>query len=305
MAQNSGSTNTLPREVAVTFDDLPFVSVARQDIETYRETTTKLLRSFNANKVPVIGFVNERKLGQSPRETEARTALLQMWLDAGLELGNHTFSHPDLHTMPLADYEADIVRGETVTRELLNRRGMKLRFFRHPFLHTGRSLETKRSLESFLAGRGYRIAPVTIDNSEWIFAAAYAKALSRGDREMAQRVADAYIPYMEQKFAYHETESTKLFGREVKQVLLLHANALNADHFNELAAMMKKRGYKFITLEEALTDEAYKSLDTFTGAGGISWLDRWALTEKKSGDFFRGEPRTPEFVMKEAGVKVE
>ena len=83
----------------------------------------------------------------------------------------------------------------------------------------------------------------------------------RGDKQMAKRVAEAYIPYMDQKFAYFEQQSMALFGYEMKQVLLIHANALNADHFDKLALMIEKRGYKFISLDEALTDKAYTSPD--------------------------------------------
>jgi len=228
-----------------------------------------------------------------------------MWLGAGLELGNHTFSHPDLHTTPLDVFEQDVIRGEEVTRRLLKARGQTLRYFRHPFLHAGNSIETKRRFEEFLATRGYRIAPVTIDNSEWIFARAYENALLRGDRQMAKRVAEAYIPYMEWKFAYFEQQSLALFGYELKQVLLLHANALNADYFSALAQMIKKRGYSFITLDEALKDKAYTSPDSYAGPAGITWIHRWAITAGKADDFFKGEPSTPAFVMKEAGVRAE
>ena len=117
------------------------------------------------------------------------------------------------------------------------------------------------------------------------------------------RVAEAYIPYMESYIAHFENLSTKLFDRQIKQVLLLHANAINADHFGALVAMMKKRGYSFITLSEALTDNAYQSADTTTGAFGISWIDRWALTRKVPDGFFKGEPRTPAFVLKLAEVE--
>ena len=96
-----------------------------------------------------------------------------------------------------------------------------------------------------------------------------------------------------------------MFGRNIKQVLLLHANAINADHFGEIVAMLRSRGYKFVTLGNALTDKAYASTDTFTGPGGISWLDRWALTRKVPPGFFQKEPRTPAFVMKLAGVETE
>lgn len=293
------------REVSITFDDLLLVSVPRHDIASYREVTTKLLAAITAHKVPAIGFVNEDKLYTDGKLNAARVELLRRWLDSGLELGNHTFSHPDLNTMPLDAFQADVIRGEEVTGTLLRRRGMRLRYFRHPFLHTGADLETKRRFEEFLSGRGYRVAPVTIDNSEWIFAIAYAKAAERNDTQMMRRIGAAYIPYMEQKFDYFEKQSIALFGYEMKQILLLHANLLNADYFGELAQMMKRRGYKFITLDEALTDKAYASPDTYAGPGGITWLHRWALTAGKKKDFFAGEPRTPAFVLKQAGLSVE
>jgi peptidoglycan/xylan/chitin deacetylase (PgdA/CDA1 family) len=292
------------KTVAITIDDLP-VNSSRNDVATQTTITRKLLRAIKSNRVPAIGFVNESKLLTDGKLDEKRVALLRMWLDAGLELGNHTFSHPDLHRISLETFKADVIRGEEVTTKLLKTNGRALRYFRHPFLHSGNNLETKREFEKFLAERGYTIAPVTIDNSEWIFARAYDNALMRGDKQIAKRIAEAYIPYMEEKFAYFEQQSKALFGYQMKQTLLIHANALNADYFDRLARMIKKRGYEFISLEDALTDKAYTSPDTYAGPAGITWIHRWAITAGKSDDFFRGEPRTPAFVLKEAGIAAE
>lgn len=290
------------KQVAITFDDLPVASTVRTD-EGWAQITHKLLQTIKQNKLPIVGFVNEGKLYNNDQLNPKRVALLRAWLDAGLELGNHTFSHRSLHSTPLAEYQADVLRGEKVIRELTKAKHAELRYFRHPFLHTGRSLETRKEFESFLSTHGYTVAPVTIDNSEWIFARAYDNARDANDRAAMARVAEAYIPYMESYIAHFENLSTKLFDRQIKQVLLLHANAINADHFGALVAMMKKRGYSFITLSEALTDNAYQSADTTTGAFGISWIDRWALTRKVPDGFFKGEPRTPAFVLKLAGVE--
>ncbi|HEV2761768.1 MAG TPA: polysaccharide deacetylase family protein [Pyrinomonadaceae bacterium] len=301
--QKRGPADAPSRAVAVTVDDLPVVPPG--DLRRQQEITRKLLAGIKAHGVPAVGFVNEGKLVQNGARREESVALLRAWLDAGLELGNHTFSHNDLHTTPLEQFQQDVIRGEEVTRALLKERGKTLRYFRHPFLHTGRDLETKRKFEAFLASRGYRVAPVTHDNSEWIFARAYDNAGRRGDRQMMQRLGREYVAYMERKFEYFERQSVMLFGYEMKQTLLIHANALNADYFGELARMMRRRGYKFITLDEALTDKAYASPDTYAGPGGITWIHRWALTAGKRDDFFKGEPMTPDFVMKEAGQQNE
>jgi peptidoglycan/xylan/chitin deacetylase (PgdA/CDA1 family) len=301
------------RRVAVTIDDLPgpnraVVKDAGGDLAAFQAMTAKLLAALKASGTPAIGFVNEDKLAPGGEVDPARVGLLEAWRDAGMELGNHTYSHPDLHRTELADFERDVVRGEETTKTLLAARGKTLRYFRHPFLHTGRKIEVKRALEKFLSERGYAIAPVTHDNGEWIFAVAYAIAGNRGDaagKDTQKRIAEAYVPYMDAKFDYFERESKALFGREIPQVLLIHANSLNSDVYPDLARRMKARGYRFVSLGEALEDPAFRSPDTFTGAGGISWLHRWALTRGGKGLVLPDEPMVPKFVLDLAGVDGE
>ncbi|HEU0302577.1 MAG TPA: polysaccharide deacetylase family protein [Longimicrobium sp.] len=281
------------RMVAVTFDDLPAVAQRDGSVATHERITERLLRAVAQHRVPAIGFVNEDKLATDGRVDERRVALLRRWVEAGLELGNHAYSHPDLHTTPVDAYIADVARGDSVTRLVMQAAGRRPRFFRHPFLHAGRSLEDRRRFEGFLAERGYRVAPVTIDNYDYLFAAAYDRAPDDATRS---RLVDEYVRYMEAVTAYYEQQATALFGREIPQVLLLHANNINADHFGRLAEMYRRRGYAFIQLEAALEDPAYASKDTYTGPAGITWIHRWALTQGKRGAFFAGEPTVPEWV---------
>jgi len=278
------------RSVAVTFDDLPGPpgGLVSNDVAGLRENTRKLLATLSERHVPVVGFVNEGKLfveGEGPADAEARKAVLKTWVDAGFELGNHTYSHRSLNSTPLDAFEADVRRGEPVTLSLLAERGKTLRYFRHPFLQVGLELDKRRAFEAFLADRGYTVAPVTVDNDDYVYAAVYADALRRGDPGFAAKVAADYLRYMDSVFAFVEGVSRALLGREVAQVLLVHASALNADHFGGLARVMEARGYRFVPLEEALQDEAYRRPDTYVGGWGISWLHHWELTSEK--------PRTP------------
>ncbi len=291
------------RSIAVTIDDLPVVST-RSDLKTRQDITRKLLNHITKAKIPAIGFVNENKLYASGTRDEAQVDLLRAWLDANLELGNHTFSHMSLHDNPLETYEADILKGEIITKELLAAKGMKDRFFRHPYLWTGLSLVTKADLGAFLSEHKYQIAPVTIDNSDWIFARAYDNAFDKGDKKLMKRIGAAYVPYLNAKMDYWERQSVKIFGREIKQILLIHANFINSDYLGEIAKMLRKRDYEFVTLENALTDEAYKLPDTFVKRSGISWLHRWALAKGKE-NILPDEPKTPDFVLKAAGVDSE
>jgi peptidoglycan/xylan/chitin deacetylase (PgdA/CDA1 family) len=281
---NASSRSDVPpdRQVAITIDDLPAAAANSMSSASITEMTAKLLAALTQNKVPAVGFVNEKELYYHWGEVDERIKALNMWLDAGLELGNHTFNHTSLNLAGLQEFEDSVIQGETVTRLLLAQHNKKLRYFRYPYLDTGRDLQTRREAEAFLVARGYRIAPVTLDAWDWNFAGVYADAKQRGDAALQREVVSSYLSYHAEMFAYEEKLSKDLIGYEPKQILLLHASQLEADHIGELLDMMRKRGYRFITLEDALSDSAYSLPDTFVGEGGTGWIEHWAIT--------RGQP---------------
>src|SRR6476659_3436146 len=192
---------TPDRRMAVTFDDLPWASLdptpplpATGPVPpAIGAAHARLLAKLVAAKVPAIGFVNASRLTVHGQQQADRVALLQAWLDAGLALGNHTASHVDLHAVGLAAYEQDILAGDAPLRALLAPKGQTPHWFRHPWLRTGRTLSDKAALADFLAAHGYSVAPVTVTNSDWAWAAAYRKALANGDDPTAQRLRGGVV----------------------------------------------------------------------------------------------------------------
>jgi peptidoglycan/xylan/chitin deacetylase (PgdA/CDA1 family) len=274
------------RRVAITIDDLPRGGDGGPRTLAGVETMTKeLLRPFREQRIPVIGFVNEgRKVDFGP---EGLRQILDLWLDSGADLGNHSRSHLNINKVPLEQYTADILLGEPVLRAALEARGKKLEFYRHPFLFTGPTPEVKRQLQQFLDAHGYRVAPVTLDDSDWEFAALYTQP------QYTQRVRRAYIPYMESIVAFFERRAMEVVGRDIPQILLIHASQLNADLMPDLLAMFRRRGYTFVSLREALTDDAYRLPEEYAGPGGFSWIHRWSITK---GMAPKGEPEPPHWV---------
>jgi peptidoglycan-N-acetylglucosamine deacetylase len=290
-AAPQASASTPDRQVAITIDDLPAGAAQFMTAAEITAMTTKLLAALKRENVPAVGFVNERKLYYNWGEVDERIKTLNAWLDAGFDLGNHTYAHTSLNQAGLKDFEESVIQGESVTRLLLTQHKKKLRYFRHPYLDTGRDLQTRRDAEAFLTARGYRIAPVTIDAWDWNFAPVYDDALRRNDKALQQQVVSGYLAHHDAVFAYEEKLARDLFGYEPKQIILLHANNLEADHIGELIALIRKRGYRFITLEDALSDDAYGSPDTYVGEEGNGWLEHWAITR---GQPPRGAPVFPE-----------
>ena len=279
---NADSDSVAPpnRQVAITIDDLPAGAANSMSAAAITEMTAKLLGTLRDQKIPVVGFVNEDKLYKMG-EVDERIRALNMWLDAGFDLGNHTYGHVSLNGAGLKEFEDAVVKGEPVTRLLLTQHKKQLRYFRYPYLATGRDLKTRMEADAFLVGRGYRLAHVTLDAWDWAFARVYDDAKKRGDAAVQQEVASAYLNYSAAMFEYDERLSRDLIGYEPKQILLLHANNLEADHIGELLDLLRKRGYRFITLEDALSDQAYGMPDTFVGEEGPGWLERWAVTRGK------------------------
>lgn len=282
--------------MCITIDDLPVVNYGVQDQTVLGNIVKKQVAALSAYQIPAIGFVNANKLYVNEQLDPFRVSLLNMWLDHDLELGNHTYSHPDYNKVTLSDFTSDLVKGEYPLKELLVNKGRKLRYFRHPYLHLGNTKAKYDSLNDFLALHEYITAPITIDNEDYLFALAYHRAHQKGDTSLMNRIGRDYLDYMEKKVNYYEEQSQKLFGRNISQILLIHASELNGDYLPQLISLYQSKGYSFISIEQSLLDTAYSTPITAHGNWGISWIHLWALSQGKKREFFGSEPETPAYI---------
>jgi hypothetical protein len=136
-----------------------------------------------------------------------------------------------------------------------------------------------------------------LDAWDWMYAPVYDDAKKRGDTKLQDDLVKSYLSYSDSVFAYSEQLSKQIMGYEPRQIILLHGNNLEADHIGELLDVMRKRGYRFVTLEEALSDPAYSMPDTYVGEEGTGWLDHWAITMGKPP---QGAPEFPKWVIDRA-----
>ncbi|WP_421850591.1 polysaccharide deacetylase family protein [Novosphingobium sp.] len=265
-------------KVALTFDDLPALSIVNQ--QAYIDTSNvRLLSGLKRHHFPAIGFVNEGKLDEGERA--AQIANLKRWLNAGMDLGNHTLSHESPNTLGAEGYIADIARGEPVLRSLMAQYHQRLSWFRHPYLETGYPAPVKTRINNWLSAHGYRIAPVTIDADDWEFAEPYDDAIARGDTEAQRHIKGEYLAYTEKLIRWSLASSRNLFGRGIAQVMLLHCTRLNADTIDDLAALLGRLHLHPVRLSRAMRDRAYRIPDTYDGKDGINWLERWSLSLHK------------------------
>ncbi|MEO6283185.1 MAG: polysaccharide deacetylase family protein [Dyadobacter sp.] len=281
------------KQICITIDDLPTVSDLHQTAGSRDSLTRRLLSHLQQHQVPAIGFVIGEKLMNGSVADQNQLKLLVHWLDAGFDLGNHTFTHQGYNAMSAVMYQRDISEGEKLLKPLILRYNKQLHYFRHPYLARGNTIGKMDSLTVFLAKSGYKEAPVTMNNRDYLFSAAYEKALLKKDNVLAESIGKQYIEYMMASVHFYESQADSLFHHPIPHVLLTHANTINSIFLGTLLARLEKEGYQFVTMEKVLAHPAYRSQDRFIGPEGISWIQRWALTQGKPESFCDGEPEIP------------
>jgi peptidoglycan/xylan/chitin deacetylase (PgdA/CDA1 family) len=262
------------KRITVTIDDVPCVNC--ESIETIKLVNNKIIGTLNKYNVPAIGFVNEVKVYTAGKVDTAKASILRTWLRNGYELGNHTYSHVSINDVTVEEYEDEILKGEQITKPLMREYGKYIKYFRHTQLRTGPTEAYKKKLDHVIEKHGYTVAPVTIDNDEYIYAYCYHKARQQKDSARMQLIADDYLAYMDEIIRHYENLSKDFLGYQVNQIMLLHANELNAEYLDLILELLKKHNFHFVSIDEALNDPAYKMKEGISPKG-LSWINRWQI----------------------------
>ncbi|MCU1272737.1 MAG: hypothetical protein JWO48_168 [Bryobacterales bacterium] len=283
--------------MAITVDDLPYAPVAANvsELPAAAEIVNgKLLAAFKVHHVPVTGFVIQKRV--EALGSAAGTRILKEWIRQGFDLGNHTYSHLDINDLSPEQIEQEIVRGESTLGPLMRDAGKKLEFFRFPMNHTGDTKVKHDRIAAFLSQRGYRLATCTIDNSDYLFNDAYVRMLAKNDNAAAQKLRLEYLAYTSAEIDYYAALNKQVFGHEPPQVMLLHVNRLNADVIEQVLTLFEKKQYKFVSLDAAQSDSAYRTPDTYITKYGPMWGYRWAKERnvKVNGSL---EPDPPKWIL--------
>lgn len=284
--------------VAVTFDDLPLATgdpgpLKPADAAQAEGVNRAILQALVERHIPATGFVIQQRLDQLG--PEGGSAILRAWTARGHDLGNHLYSHADVNTLTLEQAEQEIVRGEPAINQALSAVGRRPRYLRFPQNHTGDTHEKHDGLATFMASRGYRLAPCTIDNDDYDINRAYLTAVQKRDAPAAAKIRAAYLAFTAAEIDWYSKLDGDVFGRRPPHIMLHHVNALNRDTISDVLLLFVARGYRFVTLDEALQDPAYAVPETFVTKYGPMWGYRWAR-ELKVHVQGQDEPEPPAWV---------
>ena len=260
-----------PRPLLVTVDDLPIAGSGHDTPEERARITKGLLGALEKHGIKAVGLVTWRNA-----RSAADLGLLDRWLEAGHELGNHSDRHPSYSATAIEPYVADMEAARARLAAFLEARGRTLRFFRFPFLREGETEAKLEAMRGYLQRTGQRNLPVTIDDQDWSYDQPWAEARRRGDAKAMESVAADYHASLRLSVRHHEARGDGLFTRPVPQILLLHANEVGAAQWDLLFSWLKETGHRFATADEVLADPAFAEPHRFVATHGVGLWDRIA-----------------------------
>lgn len=277
----NAETKAENKKIAVGFVSIPPVDRTTNAPQDSDATARLLIEKLKSHKIPAIGFLQGGMISDGEKLFPARANIARLWRDAGFEIGIGNFKHIWFYDTPYNEYIAGVEKNESVAKKLLAEKNIPLRYFSYPYLNTGKNADERNRFEAWLKTRGIVPVKYTIDNQEWMYSYAYDMARNDNDVNTMNTIRGEFLDYMAKMFDHYEAYSSEMFGRDIAQTLVLTPSRLVTNSADDLFGMIEKRGYKFVSMDEALKDEAYATPESFYGNSGISWFERWQLAKGK------------------------
>ncbi len=241
------------QKLAITLDDLPQNGGLPPGVTRVEITKGTVAVLKKRHVPPVYGFINAKKLEGSADGAEA----LKIWA-AAEPVGNHTYTHMDLEENSAEAFERDIEQDEPAL-ELLASAGSDWHWLRYPYLHEGDTLEKRRAVRDYLKAHGYKIAQVTLDWQDYMWNGAYARCVAKNDAKSIAWLRTSYLSTASAYLDFGREQAKLIYGHDINHVLLMHLGAFSSTIMPDALELLKKKGFKLVTLEEAESDPAYQS----------------------------------------------
>lgn len=254
LAANAGA-----QTVAITIDDGPNLEQTPRLSPEQRNQT--MLNALAKHGVSAALFVTADYAAKQP----AGYVLAKAWGDAGHAVGNHTMSHPNLHSdkVSLAQYQQEILDCDQIISTLPGYQ----KWYRYTYLREGNTPEKRDGMRNFLKQQNYRNAYVSLDTSDWRLNEKLIEVLKKNPEADVTPIKLAYLAHVRQRAEAYRALSWQLQGRDIPQVLLMHHNLINALWLDDVLAQFKEMGWKFTTPAAAFSDPVYQLVPERTEPG--------------------------------------
>lgn len=262
------------QKVAITFDDLPLNGDLPPGVTRVQIARNAIAMLKARHLPPAYGFINAMKLESNADAAEA----LKIWA-VSEPVGNHTYRHLDLNANSVEAFERGIDENEPVL-ELLAGNDSNWHWLRYPFLREGDTVEKRREVRAYLQAHGYRVAQVTLDWEDYLWNSAYARCSAKNDRASIAWLKSSYLEIEGSYLDLAKDLAKLVYGHDINHVLLLHLGAFSSAILPDAFDLMQKKGFTFVTLEEAEGDPVYEGDPDVGSKYGGTLLELWIEAKK-------------------------
>ena len=259
------------KRIALTFDDIPFTKP--MGYWRPREISNTILRTLQKSDIKAAGFVVQERVEEDP----STYVILDDWVTRGHLLGNQTWGDVDLNQLSQREFMEHAIDGQEYLRRLAKAHPFNYRYLRFPQLHQGNAKKKHQRVKRALARGRYQVAHVTVKTATHAFNAAFIEF--ERDEERLSRLKSIYRQHVEKSLRYAESQSRKVFGRSIAQIMQLQIGIAAASFLPDLVQWLQKEGYSFVSFSEALEDPAYRTEESYVGPLGLTFTDRVAATQ--------------------------
>lgn len=243
--------------VGFTFDDGTTTDMPGYPFEVWNNM---ILNHLDDAGVKAIFFV------KGSNKTDAKGQfLLKSWNDRGQRIANHTFSHPNYNAEDetFEKFKNELLQNDSIINQLSN----YIKLFRFPYLNEGNTREKVDQFREFMKTQGYRNGSVTIDASDWYINGRLLQRLKENPGADIEGYRSFYLEHLYNRATFYENLASKLTGRHIHHIILLHHNLTSALFLGDLIKMFREKGWTVVNAEDAYKDEIFKSEPTYIPAG--------------------------------------
>lgn len=245
----------MAKDLAITFDDLPLVAA---DERNAIDLVDHFIKTINDKKITVSGFV----VGKSVHEINQGAKILEKLAANKIELYNHSFTHEHFTKLNGDDLYQEVLKTEEILLPLSLKYGPFENFFRFPFLDYSRDIKKFKELHQKLKLKNIKLAPVSIDTSDWAFARFYYNhhLILKNDKNKLKQFLNFYLTHLKDCISQTEMFTFKLFKKNIPQIILLHFNMLNLEYIDQVINLLDSKNYKSVKLSEVMKQLPYNEL---------------------------------------------
>ena len=246
--------------LAITIDDF---NLADTPLLTGAQRDAAIRQALARHGVKAAGFVAGKYV-----DAEHSPRVLAAWSDEGHILGNHSFSHNYFGGKDPAGMMADIMKCEPLLTPYAGFR----RLFRYPYLAEGRTAEGRDALRALLRDHDYKIAPVTIDTSDWYVDARLTARLALDPHADVAPYRQYWLDHIWDRATYYDGLAQAVFGHSLDHTILLHYRLATGLFLGDALTMFRTRGWRLVDAQAALaTPDLGRSYDTLPAGQSLVW----------------------------------